>query len=250
MDEARFFPRVHGGRLAWRRDEGRAPGILWLGGFRSNMDGTKAQAISAWARTAGRAFLRFDYSGHGLSSGAFADGTISNWRDDALAVLDELAEGPQVLVASSMGAWIAMLLAHTRPERIAAMLLIAPAPDFTEAIAWAKMPAAIRKEVMDKGSWMHAPDGEEPYPITRALIEDGRRNLVLDKPLRPNFPVRILHGEADQDVPWELGYRLLDVMHGDVNFTLVKDGDHRLSSPEHLKLIEATLQSLMREVEP
>lgn len=248
MDEPRFLQRVNAGRLAYRRDAGRVPGVLWLGGFHSNMDGIKAKAISAWARKSGRACLRFDYSGHGLSAGAFRDGTISLWRDDALAVLDELAEGPQVIVASSMGGWIATLLAHARPERIAAMLLIAPAPDFTEAIAWTQMPPKIRREIMEKGFWMRPSDYEEPYPITRALIEDGRRNLVLDKPLRLKFPVRILHGEADKDVPWEHGYRLLDVMNGDVNFTLVKDGDHRLSSPDHLKLIEDSLDGLVREI--
>ncbi len=248
MNEPRFLQRVNDGRLAYRHDRGRAPGVVWLGGFHSNMDCIKATAVSAWARRSGRACLRFDYSGHGLSAGDFKDGTISHWRDDALAVLDELVDGPQLLVASSMGGWIATLLAHDRPERIAAMLLIAPAPDFTEAIAWAQMTPKIRKEIMQKGSWMRPSEYEEPYPITRGLIEDGRHNLVLDKPLMLNFPVRILHGENDKDVPWEHGYRLLDVMNGDVNFTLVKGADHRMSSPEHLKLIEASLDSLVREI--
>jgi pimeloyl-ACP methyl ester carboxylesterase len=248
MTKPRFLQRVNDGRLAYRHDAGRVPGILWLGGFHSNMDGIKAEAVSAWARKSGRSCLRFDYSGHGLSAGDFKDGTISAWRDDALAVLDEVAEGPQVLVGSSMGGWIATLIAHSRPERIAAMLLIAPAPDFTEALAWAKMPPEIRSEILEKGYWMRPSDYEEPYPITRALIEEGRQNLVLDKPLKLTFPVRILHGEADKDVPWEHGYRLLDVLHGDIKFTLVKGADHRLSSPEHLKLIEAELDSLVREI--
>jgi pimeloyl-ACP methyl ester carboxylesterase len=250
MNDPSFLKRADGERLAYRFDKGRGPGIVWLGGFHSSMDGVKAQAVGAWARKSRHACLRFDYFGHGLSSGAFMDGTISRWRDDALAALDELTHGPQVLVASSMGGWIATLLAHQRPERIAAMLLIAPAPDFTEVLAWELMPPAIRKDVMEQGYWMRPSEYEEPYPITRALIEDGRRNFVLDKPLRLSFPVRILHGEADRDVPWEHGYRLLDVMLGDVNFMLVKGADHRLSSPEHLKLIESGLESLMQEIAP
>lgn len=249
MANTLFHERVNGERLAYRRDTGRAPGILWLGGFHSNMDGTKAEALGAWAAENRRAYLRFDYFGHGRSSGEFARGTISRWRDDALTVLDELAEGPQVLVASSMGGWIATLVARARPERIAGMLLIAPAPDFTEALAWEKMPPEIRREVMEKGFWMRPSEYEEPYPITRDLIEDGRTNFVLDKKVALKAPVRILHGTEDKDVPWQHGHRLLDVLEGDVTFTLVKGADHRMSSPRELKLIERALESLIAEIE-
>lgn len=248
MADIQFLERSNGERLAYRRDTGREPGILWLGGFHSNMDGIKAKAIAAWAERNGRANLRFDYFGHGQSSGNFSLGTISRWRDDALAVLDQLTRGPQILVASSMGGWIATLLALARPERIAGLLFIAPAPDFTEALAWEKMPPEIRREVMEKGFWMLTSEYEEPYPITRALIEDGRTNFVLDKKLVLPAPVRILHGTADKDVPWQHGVRLMDVFDGDVTFTLVKGGEHRLSTPAQLRLIERALESLVKDI--
>jgi len=244
------FLRDDGETLAYRGSKGRGPGVLWLGGFHSDMTGTKAQALSAWAERNERSFLRFDYYGHGASSGDFAKGTISRWCDDALTVLDKLTEGPQILVGSSMGGWIATLLAHARPERIAGLLLIAPAPDFTEDLVWAIMPPEIRAEVMEQGRWMRESSYEAPYPITRMLIEDGRQNLVLNRRLRVNGPVRILHGIADADVPWKQGFKLVDCIVGDVTFTLVKDGDHRLSSPINLKLIENTLDAMMKDLDP
>lgn len=247
MADLQFHACVDGERLAYRFDRGREPSILWLGGFHSDMGGTKAESLAAWARAAGRSFLRFDYYGHGQSSGEFRFGTISRWRDDALAVLDKLAEGPQILVGSSMGGWIATLLAQVRPERIAGMLLIAPAPDFTEALAWEQMSPDIRRQIIEQGFWMRPAD--EPYPITRELIEDGRKNFVLDKALTLSAPVRILHGTADQDVPWQHGKRLLEVLNGDVTFTLVKDADHRMSSPQQLQLIERTLEGLLKDID-
>jgi pimeloyl-ACP methyl ester carboxylesterase len=249
MTDPLFLHRINGERVAYLKTEGGGPGILWLGGFHSDMNGTKAQAVAAWAARTGRASLRFDYFGHGRSSGNFRNGTISAWRNDALAVLDTVAKGPQILVASSMGGWIAMLLAHQRPKRIAGMLLIAPAPDFTEDLMWAKMPPEIRRQIMEEGSWLRPSEYEEPYPITRELIEDGRHNLVLDRPLDLPVPVRILHGMADRDVPWEQGFKLMDVLTQDTTFTAVKGADHRMSSPANLKLIEQALERLIEDVE-
>lgn len=249
MADPTFHDRADGERVAFLRTEGRGPGLLWLGGFHSDMSGIKAQSLAMWAERRGRAFVRFDYFGHGRSSGDFRNGTISRWRDDALEVLDTITSGPQVLVASSMGGWIALLLARLRPERIAGMVLIAPAPDFTEALMWAKMPEDIRRQIMETGSWLRPSEYEEPYPITRQLIEDGRNNLVLDRPLALRVPVRVLHGTADRDVPWQHGLRALDVLDGDVTFTLVKGADHRMSSPQALKLILETVEALLETVE-
>lgn len=243
------FLREDGETIAYDRICGRGPGILWLGGFHSAMNGTKAQALRDWAGQTGRAFVRFDYFGHGVSSGDFAKGTISRWRDDALAVLDRLCEGPQVLVGSSMGGWIATLLAHARPDRIAGLLLLAPAPDLTEDLIWARMPPDVRRVVTEEGCWMYHNPYEPPYPITRALIEDGRQNLVLNRKLVFNGPVRILHGTADTDVPWSQGFKLAECIEGDVTFTLVKAADHRLSSPANLKLITSSLNAMLEEVE-
>jgi pimeloyl-ACP methyl ester carboxylesterase len=247
MADLEFLTLVNGDRIAYQRTEGRGPGILWLGGFHSDMHGTKAEAVAAWAARRGRAVLRFDYFGHGLSSGDFRNGTISHWRDNALAVLDTLAKGPQILVASSMGGWIAMLLAHRRPERIAGLLLIAPAADFTEALMWQRMPEDVRRQVVETGSWLYEPENDEPYPITRGLIEDGRSNLVLHSTLEPAYPVRILHGMADTDVPWQHGLKLAETIKGDVRFTLVQKATHRLSTPSDLKLIERTLDGLTED---
>ena len=249
MTDPAYLPCQDGEQIAYHRVAGRGPGLVWLGGFQSDMNGTKAQAIAAFAAREGRACLKFDYFGHGASSGAFENGTISRWRDDAVAVLDSLTEGPQVLVASSMGGWIAMMLAAARPERIAAMVLIAPAPDFTEVLMWDRMPPDVRRAIAQDGCWQYQPDGGEGYPITRALIEDGRNCLVLDKTLNLAGPVRILHGEADKDVPWQHGLRLMDVLTGDVTFTLVKGADHRLSSAANLALIVRTLEGVLQDLE-
>jgi pimeloyl-ACP methyl ester carboxylesterase len=241
---------LNGERVAYQFQEGRGPGILWLGGFHSDMNGIKAQALGAWGARTGRAILRFDYFGHGASSGDFRQGTISRWRDDALAVLDRLAEGPQILVGSSMGGWIALLLARVRPERIAGMLLLAPAADFTEVLMWERMPEDIRRQILEEGSWLRPTEYEEPYPITRALIEDGRRNLVLGGTFAPQFPVRIVHGMADADVPWQHTLRVAETIEGDVTVALVKNSDHRLSTPRDIRLIERTLEGLVEEVGP
>jgi pimeloyl-ACP methyl ester carboxylesterase len=197
----------------------------------------------------GHAFLRFDFYGHGQSSGDFKDGTISRWRDDALFVLDRLGERPQILVGSSMGAWIALLVARHRPEKVAGLLLLAPAVDFTERLIWARMSPKIRRELMEKGEWMRPSayhDG--PYPITRTLIEDGRKNLVLDAPIAIDCPVHILHGMQDEDVPWQDAVQLIEHLHGNATLMLVKDGNHRLSRPADLKRIEHALNRLVAEL--
>ncbi len=232
--------------IAYLKRGGKTPGVLWLGGFKSDMAGTKAEALDAWATEHGRAYTRFDYYGHGQSTGEFRKGTISRWRDDALAVLDRLTEGPQVLVGSSMGAWIALLAARMRPERLQALLLIAPAPDFTEDLMWAEMNWEVRAQIMERGEWQRpSAYGEDAYAITRALIEDGRQNLVLREPISLDCPVRILQGMKDPDVPWQHAMRLVDAIPGDVAITLIKHGDHRLSTPADLQRITQALDALL-----
>lgn len=228
-----------GRRIAYVRTAGQGPGVVFLGGFMSDMTGTKAQFLQDWATAQDRAFLRFDYSGHGQSSGAFEEGSIGDWAEDALAVIAALTEGPQVLVGSSMGGWISLLVAKAVPERIAGMVGIAPAPDFTEDSMWAGFDEAQRAALMRDGQITipsdYSPDG---YPITRRLIEDGRRHLVLRAPLSLPFPVRILQGTADTDVPPAVALRLMDHTDcPDFRLTLVKGADHRFSTPDCLAMI-------------
>ena len=234
--------RGDGVELAWARQEGRGPTVVFLPGFRSDMTGDKATALAAFCAERGQAMLRFDYSGHGASGGRFEDGTIGRWTDDALAVIDRLTEGPLVLVGSSMGGWIALLAALARPDRVAALIGIAAAPDFTEALMWQAMTVEQRATLMRDGV-LHAPSQYgEPYPITRALIEDGRTRLLLNAPIALDCPVRLLHGQDDPDVPWELALRIAERVTGrDVQVILVKDGDHRLSRPQDLALLRRTL---------
>ena len=241
--------REDGQTIAYLRAHGKQPQTLWLGGFKSDMGGTKAEALNAWAVRNGRAFLRFDYYGHGGSSGDFKNGTVSRWRDDALAVLDRLCEGPQILVGSSMGAWIALLTARLRPQKIAGLLLIAPAADFTEALIWARMNPDIRREIMEKGEWSRPSAYQDgTYPITRGLIEDGRKNLVLNGPIAISCPVRILQGMMDPDVPWQHAMKLVEHLSGNPTITLIKEGDHRLSTPADLARIEQALDGLLAEL--
>jgi pimeloyl-ACP methyl ester carboxylesterase len=235
---------AHEGReLAWRALDGRGPTIVWLGGFRSDMAGTKAQALADWAQAGGRGFLRFDYSGHGESSGDFADGTIGRWRDDALAAIDALTEGPLVLVGSSMGGWIASLVALARPERLHGLCLLAPATDFTEALMWSAFGPEQRRAVTEEGVWEQPSEFGGTYPITRALIEDGRRWLLLPGPVPIRAPVRILQGGRDSDVPWRHALTFAEAIEGpDVVFTLIRDGDHRLSRPGDIARMIATVE--------
>ena len=249
MLAVRRLSRPDGETIAYLKRDGKSAGVLWLGGFRSDMLGTKAQALDAWAERRSRAYLRFDYFGHGASSGDFRRGTISRWRDDTLAVLDQLCDGPQILVGSSMGGWLALLAARERPNMVKGLLLIAPAPDFTEALMWEEMEPEVRRQIMEKGEWQRpSAYGEEAYPITRELIEDGRKNLLLGAPIALGCPVRILQGMRDPDVPLTHAMKLVERLPGDTEITLVKDGDHRLSKPADLKRMEQALDALMGEV--
>lgn len=234
-EETGMLQRPDGARLAWRRVEGDGPTVVWMGGFRSDMAGTKAEALARWAAARGRAYVRFDYFGHGESEGDFREGTITRWREDALAVLDELAPGPVVPVGSSMGGWIACLCAMVRAERIAGLVLIAPAPDFTEKLMGPEIDAEARASLEATGVWMRPSDYGDPYPITRALLEDGARWSILPGPVPIEAPVRILQGGADPDVPWRHALELAQAINSqDVVFHLIKDGDHRLSRDQDL----------------
>jgi pimeloyl-ACP methyl ester carboxylesterase len=254
-DDARAAPhlleRPDGHTLAWHARAGTGIGLVWLGGFKSDMTGTKATALDHWALSAGRPFIRFDYFGHGASSGDFRDGTIGRWADDAVAVLDDVAEGPQILIGSSMGAWIALLAARRRPEKVRGLVLLAPAADFTEALMWARMPGEVRAEIMEKGEWLRPSDHEpEPYPITRALIEEGRNHLVLPGPVPFAGPVRILQGMRDADVPWQHALKLVEAFESDdVVLTLIKDGDHRLSDDQNMARIIDAVEALAWELD-
>ena len=233
-------------RLAYDRHAGRQPGVMFCGGFMSDMTGSKASALAAHCALQDRAFVRFDYSGHGASEGRFVDGSIGQWRDDALAVLDELSTGPQVIVGSSMGGWIALLLALARPQRVRALVLLAPAPDFTQAI-WEDELTADERERMQREGHVERPSeySAEPYVITRQLIEDGRRHLLLDQPIDIRCPVRILHGMRDSDVAWQRSITLVNRLQGDdVCLTLLKSGDHRLSGADELARLCATVDRL------
>ncbi|MDP3750207.1 MAG: alpha/beta hydrolase [Phenylobacterium sp.] len=240
-----FLKQRDGARIAWRRVAGAGPTVVWLGGFKSDMAGTKAQALADWALARGRSYVRFDYFGHGESDGDFAEGTITRWREDALAVLDELAPGPVVLVGSSMGGWIACLVAAAAPDRVKAMVLIAPAPDFTEKLMGPEITAAGRAELAATGVWMRPSDYGDPYPITAALLEDGARWSILPGPVNVDAPVRILQGGEDPDVPWRHALELAQAIRGhDVVFSLIKDGDHRLSRPQDIARLIAALDEL------
>jgi pimeloyl-ACP methyl ester carboxylesterase len=239
-----FLPLPDGRRLAFHRTEGKGQGIVFLGGFRSDMTGTKAVHLESRARAQGRPFIRFDYTGHGASSGDFhADGSIGQWAQDASNILESLTDSPQILVGSSMGGWISLLLAKAIPHRITALVTIAAAPDFTEDSMREAFDEAQKNHLLSRGHVELPSDySDEPYVITRKLIEDGRRNLVLRSPLSLPFPVRMLHGTADTDVQLSVALRLLDhVDCDDLRLTLVKGADHRFSTPDCLALIDQAI---------
>lgn len=225
------------------------PPIVWLGGFRSDMRGGKAERLDAFAARTGRACLRFDYSGHGESEGRFEDGTISLWLEDALAVIRRYVDRPPVLVGSSMGGWIALLVARAlagTPIAPAGMVLIAPAADFTERLMWARFPEAIRETILREGVYHEPSPYGDPTPITRALVEDGRRHLLMDAPIVTGCPVHILQGMQDPDVPWRHAVETMEAMASDsVTMTLIKDGDHRLSRDEDLDRLEQTVARMV-----
>lgn len=244
-EDTGFLDRPDGERLGWRKIEGAGPTVVWLGGFKSDMAGSKAQTLADWAMANGRAYVRFDYLGHGESSGDFVKGTISRWREDALAVIDQLTAGPLVLVGSSMGGWLACLVAAVRAERIAGMVLVAPAADFTEKLMVPEMTAADRLAMDRDGVWMRPSDYGDPYPIARELIEDGARWSILPGPVPVEAPVRILQGGVDPDVPWRHALALAQALKTeDLVFSLIKDGDHRLSRPQDLQRLVAGVAEL------
>jgi len=247
------FLRVGAGdqrrEIAVLAQAGKGPPVVWLGGLRSDMRATKAEALAAWAERAERAFIRFDYAGHGESSGDFAQWTMSHWLKDAQAVLAAHTKGPTILVGSSMGGWAALLVTLRQAAsqlRPAGLVLIAPAVDFTEELMWAQMPEAIRDAIMREGVWQRPSEySPEPMPITRALIEDGRRHLLFGHPLETGCPIHILQGMKDPDVPYSQALRLVEHLpHDPVVLTLIKDGDHRLSTPEDIARLVAAVEGI------
>jgi pimeloyl-ACP methyl ester carboxylesterase len=251
VPEVSFLSRPDRHRIAYARTPGRLPGVVFLPGFRSDMEGGKALALEAHCSEAGRQFVRFDWSGCGRSAGRFEDGTIGGWRDDALAVLDALTDGPQLLVGSSMGGWIALLVALARPGRVAGIVGVAAAPDFTAEIE-ASLGDGARRDLAECGVWLEpSPYAEEPTPITRRLLDEARDHLLLPRaPVPVRVPVRLLQGMRDSDVPWRHALRLSDALAGeDVVTLLVKDGDHRLSRPADIARLVAVVESLCRQLE-
>jgi pimeloyl-ACP methyl ester carboxylesterase len=233
--------------LTYHQTPGQGPGVVFLGGFKSDMTGTKALFLQEWAEQTGHAFLRFDYSGHGQSSGDFEDGAIGDWFEDALAVIQALTTGPQILVGSSMGGWISLLVAHAIPNRIAGFVGIAAAPDFTEDSMWDRFTPAQKTEMAANGRVVLPSDYGAPYVITKRLIDEGRRRLVLRAPLLLPFPVRLLQGTADTDVPQAIALRLTEhAICNDLRLTLVKGADHRFSTPDCLQLIRESVESIIK----
>ena len=241
--------RSDGHTLAYSHCPGNGPGILFLSGFNSNMQGDKALALDAWCTETGRQYTRFDYLGHGQSSGQFEEGTIGRWIDDALAILDEVTSGPQLLVGSSMGGWIMLHLALARPERLTALVGIAPAPDFTEALANGRLSPEQMLQLELSGSCAidNCYDDGEPYHIAKELLVEGQQHCLLERETVPiELPVRLLHGQCDDDVPWERSLRLAEKLASqDVEIQLIKDGDHRLSRPADLTRLIRTLSTLL-----
>jgi len=234
------------GNLAYHHSPGSAPGALFCGGYMSDMEGSKALALEAHCTAAGRAFTRFDYRGHGQSSGAFRDLVISDWLNDALAIFDQVTTGPQIVIGSSMGGWIALHLALARAQRVKAMILIAPAPDFTSRLMWPSFTQAEKAQMEAQGYIEQPTDyGPEPYVITKSLIEDGKSLGLLHAPIPIHCPVRILHGQRDTSVPWDLSLELMDRLESeDVIASFIKQGDHRLSEPDDITRLLQMLDSL------
>lgn len=235
-----------GHRIAFRHSRGSAPGVLFCGGYTSDMTGTKATALEAACRARGRQFTRFDYMGHGESGGRFADGTIGSWTADAVLVLDRVAEGPQVVVGSSMGGWIMLLLALARPERVQALVGIAAAPDFTEDLLWPEAGPDQRAQLERAGYWIQpSAYGDDPYVVTRALLEDGRSNLLLRAPIPIRCPVHLLHGQLDDAVPFETSLTLAGRLEAEeVTVELIKSGDHRLSRERDIRRLLQVVDDL------
>ena len=247
MESPEFLPCRDGAAVAYRRVAGGAPGIVFLAGLRSDMTGTKATYLDGYCRRRGLSYVRFDYFGHGSSSGDFSNGSVGRWAEDAVAVIDELTRGPQILVGSSLGGWIMLLTARARPDRIHALVGIAAAPDATEELLWRRLDAAQRRELSTSGR-VTVPSEYDPagYTYHLGLIEEGKRHLVLRAPLALDCPVRLLHGMRDTSVPWQTSLRLAEQLTTrDVSLTLVKDGDHRLSTEPDLVRLAAILDEVV-----
>lgn len=244
-----FYTTAQGRKLAYHQSAGALPGVVFLGGFRSDMQGSKATALEAWAKAQGRAFLRFDYSGHGESEGVFEEGAISDWAEDAMDIIGALTEGPQLLVGSSMGGWISLLIARKTPEKLAGLVTVAAAPDFTEDSMWEGFSAAARAHLLEEGQVSMPSDYGDPYVITRRLIEDGRANLVLRSPLPLNVPARFLQGTEDSAVERAVALRLFDHVGGDdVQLRLVRGADHSFSTQECLDIIIASIEDVLARI--
>lgn len=240
-----------GGELAYHKTEGKQPGVVFLTGFKSDMQGAKAIALEAFCKKQGRQFIRFDYRGHGESSGTFEEFRIGTGKEDIIAILDKLCDSPQILVGSSMGGWLMLLAAIARPEKIAALIGLASAPDFTEHLLLDAFTQSQRKDLQENGRVL-VPNcyGDEPYAITYDFIAESGDHLVLDKPIPINCPVHLIHGTMDDDVPWEFSMTLNEKLESqDVRTTLVKDGDHRLSSDKHLGIITRAVEKMLRKLE-
>ncbi len=238
--------RGDGVHLAWSKRAGTGPTVVFLPGFASDMGGAKATTLDDFCAARGQALLLLDYSGHGTSGGQFADGSIGRWYEDALFLIDQLTTGPLLLAGTSMGGWIALLLARARPERVAALVGIAAAPDFTEKLIWHGLPPAAREALLRDGHIDIPSAYGPPTRITRGLIEDGRSHLLLDAPIPLTMPVRLLQGLQDPDVPWQTALKLIEhISGGDVQAVLIKDGDHRLSRPQDLALLCRIVAALL-----
>jgi pimeloyl-ACP methyl ester carboxylesterase len=245
LTEPSFLEVAADRRLAYHRLEGSKPCVLFCEGYTSDMTGTKALALERWCRAARLAYVRFDYAGHGRSDGRFEDGTIGGWAEDALAIVDRIARGPLIVVGSSMGGWIMLLVALARPERVRALVGIAAAPDFTEDLLLPQATAAQRRDLDRQGFWLQSSTYGDPYPVTARLIEDGRRHLVLRAPIPITCPVHLLHGQRDPDVPWQTALRLAEHLQSEeVTVELIKAGGHRLSTEADLARITAGIQRL------
>ena len=242
-----YLEKADGARIAYHKLIGNSPGLIFFGGFASDMTGTKALAIEQYARTCGQAFLRFDYQGHGQSSGDFSKGTIGTWLSDSLAIIDSQTTGPQILIGSSMGGWISLLAALERPERIVGLVGIASAPDFTEDLMWNKFEQSIKNTLLEDEIYYEPTEyNDAPYIITLPLIKDGRSRLVLREKLMIHIPIRLLHGLSDADVPYQLSVRLAEHVEAeDVEVILIKDGDHRLSKEKELKALMQQIDNLV-----
>ena len=236
-----------GATIAYRQISGKSPGIIFCNGFKSDMTGRKARALETWCSNVEHQFTRFDYQGHGESSGQFEEGTIGLWKTDALAVLDNLSIGKQILVGSSMGGWIAFLLAISRPKVVTALVGIAAAVDFTESLLWPRLREQERTQIMEDGIYYRPSVYDDgPYPITRTLIEDAKKHLILSGPIAFNGPVRLLHGMLDDAVPWEHTLKIADaITTKDVEIILIKDGEHRLSRESDLERLISVMQDLL-----